>query len=74
MEVGEGQDEFADADDEERGEGGGQEEAIQGAHQLPPDLQAQRRPPQVGEGVVVAGAEQQHLGPGAGAVLKARTS
>ena len=56
------------------GKAGGQEEAVQGAHQLLPDLQAQRVPSQVGEDVVVAGAEQQHLGSGCGPILKTSTS
>lgn len=61
MEEGEGADHLADADEEERGEGWGHQEAVQGRHQVFLDLQTQLGRVQERKLEVVPGAEYQDV-------------
>ena len=74
VKVGEGANDLADAQDEERGEGWGHHELVQRGHQLFLDLQAQLGRIEEGVGEVVARAEHQSLGLGRGAVLELERS
>lgn len=61
VEVGEGADDFADANEEEWREGGRQHEAVQRSHQVVLDFQTQLSGVQEWIPEVVAGAEQQDV-------------
>lgn len=70
VEVGERTDDLADADEEDGGEGGREQEAVQRRDQVILDLQTQLIRIQEGIPEVVSGAEHQDVGPAHRAVLQ----